>query len=139
MNAWYDPDFSRLFQKNLMIRKVLIGIIFILVVSCLGLLVSSYPYDWILEKRIHEIGVKNIIHAADELDQIHKLPNEIESLKPVEILIEEEGVYIQLDGFFVTEEGIFIMRKSSDFNPEGRGDPYYRQIEGRLYWYYVTG
>ena len=101
--------------------------------------VSSYPFDWILEKRIYETGVANIIHAADELYQVDELPNEIESLKPVDVLIKEEGVYIQLDRFFVTEEGIFILRQSSNFNPEGRGDPYFRQIEGRLYWYYVTG
>jgi hypothetical protein len=122
-----------------MIRKALTGIIFLLAASVVGLLVFAYPYDWILEKRIHEVGVQNIIHVADRLDQVQNLPDEIKSLKPVYVLIADEGVYIQLDGFFVTAEGIFILRKSSDFNPERRGDPYYRQIEGRLYWYYVTG
>jgi hypothetical protein len=122
-----------------MSRKLLRGVLFLFLASGAGLLVFAYPYDWILEKRIHAVGVQNIIRAADKLDQVQNLPDEIRSLKPIDVLITDEGVYIQLDGFFVTAEGIFIPRKSSDFNPEGRGDPSYRHIEGRLYWYSVTG
>jgi hypothetical protein len=126
-------------RKHSMIRKVYIGVIFLLAASAVELLVFAYPYDWILDKRIHAVGVQNIIQVADKLDQIQNLPNEIKSLKPVYVLIEDEGVYIQLDGFFVTAEGIFVLRKSSNFNTKGRGDPSFRQIEGRLYWFNVTG
>ena len=122
-----------------MTLRILVGVVLILMAPGLGLLVSSCPYHWVLEKRIHETGVKNIIRAADVLDLADELPAEIVSLKPVDVLIKDEGVFIQLDGFFVTKEGIFILRESSEFRPEVHGDPYYRQIEGRLYWYYVTG
>ena len=110
-----------------------------LAASCAGLLLFAYPYNWILEKRIYDIGVKNIIQAADRLEHPQHLPAEIRSLKPVNVLIRDEGVYIQLDGFFVTSEGVFVLRESSRMAPEDRGDPFYRPIEGRLYWYYVTG
>ena len=122
-----------------MIRKVPTGIILVLAVSCIVLLIYAYPYRWVLEKRVFDVGVQRIIQAADKLDHVQNLPDEIKSLKPVDIFITDQGVYIQLDGFFVTAEGIFIMRKSSNLNPEEQGDPFYRQIESRLYWYYVTG
>jgi hypothetical protein len=122
-----------------MIRKSLSVVLFLVAASCAGLLVFAYPYDWILEKRIHAAGVQNIIQAADRLVKVQNLPNEIKSLKPLSVLVADEGVYIQLDGYFVTAEGIFVLRKSSDFNPERHGDPFFRQMEGRLYWYYVTG
>jgi hypothetical protein len=71
--------------------------------------------------------------AVDKLDHDQHLPDEIKSLKAVNVFITDEGVYIQLDGFFVTAEGIFILRKSSNLNPKEQGDPCYRQIESRLY------
>ena len=122
-----------------MIRKISIGVILVLAAGCVGLLIVAYPYHFILEKRVYDIGVQNIIQAADNLDQIQNLPDEIKSLNPVDVSITDEGVYIQLDGYFVTAEGIFIQRESSKLNPKDHGDPSYRQIEGRLYWYYVTG
>ena len=122
-----------------MIRKVTKVVIALLTASAAGLLIVAYPYDWVLEKRIHKVGVENIIQAGDNLDHVQNLPNEIKSLKPVHVRITDDGVYIQLDGFFVTEEGLFILRESSNMNPEDHGDPFYRSIEGRLYWYYVTG
>ena len=122
-----------------MVRKLSITVIIILAVSTVGTLIFAYPYHWVLENRVNEVGVQNIIQAADRLDQIHDLPEEIELLKPVDILITDEGIYIQLDGFFVTAEGIFILRKSSSMHPENNSDPYYRNIEDRLYWYTITG
>ena len=122
-----------------MIRKASTGIISVLAVICIVLLIYAYPYRWVLEKRVFDVGVQSIIQAADKLEHVQNLPDEIKSVKPVDVFITDEGVYIQLDGFFVTAEGIFILRESSNFNPEEQGDPFYRQIESRLYWYYVTG
>ena len=111
----------------------------LLAASCAGLLIFAYPYGWVLEKRVYDVGVQNIIQAADRLEHPQNFPEEIRALKPVHVLITDEGVYIQLDGLFVTSEGVFILRESSNMVPEGHGDPYYRPIEGRLYWYHVTG
>ncbi len=122
-----------------MIRRILKGVVLLSAASCIGLLIFAYPYGWVLEKRIYDVGVQNIIQAADRLEHSQNLPAEIRSLKPVDVMITDDGVYIQLDGSFVTSEGLFVLRDSSSMTPEDRGDPFYRPIEGRLYWYYVTG
>ena len=94
------------------------------------------------------VGMQRILAEADGListaDQKHSLepsnwPTAIRLLKPEKVYLDEEGLYIRLNGFFVTESGIFVLSPKTTFSPEQRGDPSYVSIGDRLYEYHISG
>ena len=51
----------------------------------------------------------------------------------------EEGVYLQTYRRSVEEDGLFILRRDSTFQPSDRGDPRFERVRDRLYRYHVSG
>jgi hypothetical protein len=67
-----------------------------------------------MKAKIERIGYAKIIKAADQYLETKKATNVINSLSPKPIKINNYGVYIKLDGFFVQEDGIFIPKKDNE-------------------------
>jgi hypothetical protein len=89
---------------------------------------------------------EKLTNEADELCAkfdgeipIDAWPDEIAKLKPEFLRIREEGLYIRLRSFFVTESGLFVLRRASKFNPQSDGDPFYRLLYARVYRYRIEG
>ncbi|MGI8980520.1 MAG: hypothetical protein ACR2FY_14930 [Pirellulaceae bacterium] len=66
-------------------------------------------------------------------------PDAISKLSPKSVHVTKYGVYVKLHSFFVTEDGLFLLPTSSSFQPQERGDPIYRQLRPRVYWYEIKG
>ena len=61
------------------------------------------------------------------------------NLDPKEVIVHEEGMYLETWSFFVECDGLFVLPPGSTFDPSNSGDPAYKRIEGRLYYYKVVG
>jgi hypothetical protein len=66
-------------------------------------------------------------------------PTEVRQLNPLTVRVKTEGVYIELETRFVESRGIFILRSGSEFRPLAKGDPSYRLLNGRVFWYEIKG
>jgi len=66
-------------------------------------------------------------------------PAEIRGLTPKSVWLTRDGLYIKLGEMFVRAWGLFILPSASTFHPPEKGDPSYRQLEGRVYWFRIEG
>jgi len=66
-------------------------------------------------------------------------PASIRQLAPKRVYVLDEGIYIELGSRFVEGWGIFLLPTDSPFRPSRVGDPSYRQLQGRVYWYEIKG
>ncbi len=96
--------------------------------------------------RIDAAQAAELCAAADHLsegkkDNVQKSewPEAISKLSPKSVRVTNEGVYVVRRSFFVTEAGIFLLPTNSSFQPTLQGDPSYRQLRERIYWYDVKG
>ena len=92
-----------------------------------------------MKAKIERIGYTKIIEVADKYLETKKATNIIDSLSPKSIKINNYGVYIKLDGFFVQEDGIFISKKDNEKTYSKATDPSYTKQTERLYWYHAAG
>jgi hypothetical protein len=68
-----------------------------------------------------------------------KWPPTIRKLSPLNIYVEDEGLYLEFKQDFVQAWGIFIPRNDSDFSPTEGHDPSFKKIKTGIYSYYVAG
>lgn len=101
--------------------------------------IYCYPYNFMMKAKIERIGYAKIIKAADQYLETKKATNVINSLSLKSIKINNYGVYIKLDVFFVQEEGIFIPKKDNEKTYFKATDPSYTKLSERLYWYHAAG
>jgi hypothetical protein len=66
-------------------------------------------------------------------------PEPIRQLDPESVCVDSDGVFIRKHGFFVQEEGIYLVFEASEPPEEGSGDPSFRQVFNRIYWYQFRG
>lgn len=66
-------------------------------------------------------------------------PGHIRKLRPRSVRTASEGVYIQLVTRFAESRGLFVHRIGSAFEPIPDGDPSFRLLHGRVYWYQIKG
>src|SRR5262245_46844826 len=66
-------------------------------------------------------------------------PPEIRRFTPKSVRFGRDGVYIKLQSLFVMQWGLFVLPTGSTFKPTDRGDPSYRHLQGRVYWYKIDG
>ena len=66
-------------------------------------------------------------------------PAEIRALSPTSVFVMPEGVYIERGSFCVEAWGIFVLRTGTPFQPKQAGDPSYRHIRDRVYWFEIKG
>ena len=65
-------------------------------------------------------------------------PSEIAELSPERVYAREEGLYIVLSSFFVTESGVFVPR-STTFTEQLRSDPSYKRLSDNVFEYQIGG
>lgn len=125
-------------RKTKLKMKYLIALSLLLAIT-----VFSYPYNWLLEKRLRDYGHEKIIDTFDQLDFSKsgegKMGSLLKDLKAKRIYRREHGYYIILDQFMVESEGLFILDEESSFSPSQGTDPSYRKIDERLYWFQEKG
>ncbi|MEN8174028.1 MAG: hypothetical protein ABFS03_14250 [Chloroflexota bacterium] len=66
-------------------------------------------------------------------------PSEIAELNPESVRKNENGIYIELDSFFVEERGLFIPAPGTKVETDTHQEPFYRLIGNGIYSYHVTG
>ena len=66
-------------------------------------------------------------------------PPEIAELNPESVRKSEQGIYIELNSFFVEENGLFIPTPGTRIETGTHKEPYYRLLGNGIYSYHVTG
>jgi len=66
-------------------------------------------------------------------------PSEIAELNPESVRKSEQGIYIELNSFFVEESGLFIPAPGTRVETGTHKEPYYRLLGNGIYSYHVTG
>lgn len=96
---------------------------------------------------VDELAATKLSAAADQLMlrgpegrvPEDRWPAEIRQFNPETVRVAPEGVYLKTGGFFVTERGIFVLSPRSSFRPVTGGDPSYRSLANKIYWYEIQG
>jgi len=63
----------------------------------------------------------------------------ISELSPKSVYITDEGLYIQLNTGFSSENGLFILRNGRSVDTEAGSDPEYKHIDKHVYHYKIEG
>lgn len=66
-------------------------------------------------------------------------PEAIWSLSPQSVFVHRDGVSIAKYRFYVQESGIYLVFKDAPLPEENSGDPAYRRLADRIYWYHFAG
>jgi hypothetical protein len=66
-------------------------------------------------------------------------PQAVKRLRPKSVRVTPEGVYIMKEQKGTEERGVFVHLTVSSFLPTPGGDPSYRLIRDRVYWYEING
>ena len=119
----------------------------VIIVASVGILLLSGAW-W------HGAGRRSVDRALTALryeealaavDRLYEQPSDT-AATPTELATiatdirrTDEGVYLPTHRQFVTEDGLFILRRGSTFQPDGRGDPRFEKVRYRLYRYHVSG
>ena len=117
--------------------------------TLLAFLVVGAIAAWCLRSSVPNIDAataEQLLVAADQLSERApgpidegQWPVAISKHSPQSVRVTKNGVYVELRSFFVTEEGLFLLPTNSSFNPAIGGDPSYRQLRERVYWYEIKG
>jgi hypothetical protein len=90
--------------------------------------------------RIQQAASALLQSSPDDSDlDLSELPEIIKGLNPESVFVHTEGIYIQLDSFFVEESGLFLPRAGIQRNFDHRSDPSYKLLGHGVYSYHVTG
>lgn len=68
-----------------------------------------------------------------------KIPVQIEALNPEFVYVTDQGLYIQLDSFFVATSGLFIPNQPIDNALLQSSDPKYTRLSDNVYSYIIKG
>lgn len=61
------------------------------------------------------------------------------SIKPDRVLVDESGVYLEMNSYMMRASGIFLLPTSSGFQPKKGTDPSYHKLQERIYAYQIEG
>lgn len=67
-----------------------------------------------------------------------RAPAALAAISPTMVLTEE-GVYLPTHRSFVEEDGLFILRTGTAFDPMASGDPHFERVRDRLFRYQIAG
>ncbi|RDV23903.1 hypothetical protein DXV75_16820 [Alteromonas aestuariivivens] len=71
--------------------------------------------------------------------QLSNFPVQIANLDPERVYLTDQGLYIQLDSFFVQESGLFVPNKPLDSSFVESLDPKYTRLSGSVFSYIIRG
>ncbi|WP_028109133.1 hypothetical protein [Ferrimonas futtsuensis] len=82
-----------------------------------------------------------LMQTSDELPgmPITPIPKTMSELEPESVFVTDEGVYIELSSFWVTSEGVFVVRPGAESVIEEWVDPHFELIKGRVYRFSIAG
>jgi hypothetical protein len=66
-------------------------------------------------------------------------PPELRRLRPEDVRVHPEGVFIKFGSSYVEEWGLFVLPVGSDLRPQLGTDPSFRLVRGRVYRYDIRG
>lgn len=64
---------------------------------------------------------------------------EIKKLNPRSIRVTQQGVFLPVKSFSVSESGWFYLPKKSNYIPLKETDPSFERIVDNIYWYEIKG
>ena len=67
-----------------------------------------------------------------------RAPAPLAAVAPTMVLTEE-GAYLPTHHSFVEEDGLFILRNGTAFDPTASGDPRFEHLRDRLFRYHIAG
>lgn len=118
-------------------------------VSLVGAIAAVVIAAWFFRSPIPSIDAvqaEELCAAADHLSEWQEgdvqksgWPEAIVRLAPKSVRVTDIGVYLELERFFVTEHGLFVLPSTSSYRPTPGGDPSYRLLRERVYWYEIKG
>ena len=117
-------------------RNFLIAIIPFILVSCIGNVEGS-KYNLASV----ETEANTLLNNNTEFRILNKndWPSYLTEIGATSIVVNEEGVYVELHSFFVLESGLFIPRFGVQVIKGVSQDPSYKKISKNVYSYYVQG
>ena len=71
--------------------------------------------------------------------QLTDIPEQLTILNPEEVYLTDQGLYIQLDSFFVQASGLFVPRTHLVNSLENSTDPKYTRLSGNVFSYIISG
>lgn len=79
-------------------------------------------------------------HASLIREEIPKAawPKAIEALEPLDVAVDDSGVYIRINEVVAAESGYFVPRDKG-FRSEGKFEPSYEMLGNGVYWYDIKG
>jgi len=86
----------------------------------------------------YDVAVAAVDRFYEQPDPATVVPQELIAISNG-VRREEEGVYLPTHHRFVEEDGLFILRRDSTFQPSAHGDPRFEKVRERLYRYHVSG
>lgn len=108
----------------------------------------SYPWPRVIEMRLAHMNPSVMAAEYDawrtsptaDPSDLGALPLSMRRLHPKRARVDSDGIYLEMGGFFVEEDGVFIALPGVDKSSEGAGsDPSYYPISPRVYRYHVSG
>jgi len=86
-------------------------------------------------------GTSQLADLQAKIGRIEKQwwPPEITELNPDSVTKTENGIYIELDSFFVEKSGLFIPASGINIDPGAHQDPSYKLLDQGIYSYHATG
>ena len=119
----------------------------VIIVATVGVLLLSFLWwrgaggrsvDRALANLRYEEAVAAVDRLYEQSSVAAAVPPEL-AVAGSDIRVTDEGVYLPTHRQFVTEDGLFILRRGSTFQPDRRGDPRFEKVRERLYRYHVSG
>jgi hypothetical protein len=117
-----------LIRKKVFLSGILLSIVFVLFCG------NHFNKTQLLQ--IQKAG-KEVIRCG-EFGSQKQLPDAIKVLKPIKVILRDEGLYIILEKTFVEESGLFVPRNSDRTFLE-QGDPSYKLIGDSIYSFHIKG
>jgi hypothetical protein len=113
-------------------KSLVLGIFFVLLSGC-----SESIEDDDLD--LNQVESDAVLILESNVLNLAELPFSISSLNPKHVYISDDGLYIQLSGFWVSEKGLFVpIDRTTDWSNTGK-DPEFKRIYGNVYSYIIRG
>ena len=119
----------------------------LIILGALGALLLSFIWwqgagkrsvDHALARLRYDEVVAAVDRFYEQPDSATVAPRELTAVSR-DLRRADEGVYLPTHHRFVEEDGLFILRRNSPFQPNEHGDPRFEKVRERLYRYHVSG
>jgi len=110
----------------------------ILIAILTFLIACSKPLDAELFD-LEAIERDSIAIIQSESISLDELPESISNLNPEHLRLDDLGLFITLNSFLVSEEGLFVLRVRTVAHTTTGADPEFKKLSKNVYSYSVKG